>query len=178
MSSRRRSTAGVPRAREIGARDSASTHAHGSCGPPEQRLTVPQRTDGRLLVRHRFPSPQAQDQDLDCTEGAAYLARLRCVVCSGAVPQSPRRRRSHSCSSTRSSAGCVCRRRSAQRLSLATALSGAQRSAQRQAVGEARAAELTREKGVRQEQELRTLLAEAAGRLGDHQKQEQGSLRN
>ena len=42
-------------------------------------------------------------------------------------------------------------------------------------MGEARAAELTREKGVRQEQELRTLLAEAAGRLGDHQKQAQAS---
>ena len=47
--------------------------------------------------------------------------------------------------------------------------------AQRQAVGEARAAEWTREKGIRQEQELRTSLAEAAGRLGDHQKQAQAS---
>ena len=73
----------MPSARGIGARDSAYTHAHGSRGPPEQRLAAPQRTDGRLLVRHRFPSPQAHDQDLDCTVSAAYLERLRCVVCSG-----------------------------------------------------------------------------------------------
>ena len=83
--SRRRSTAGVPSARGIGARDSAYTHAHGSRGPPEQRLAVPQRTDGRLLVRHRFPSPQAHDQDLDCTEGAACLERIRAVASSGSM---------------------------------------------------------------------------------------------
>ena len=83
MSSRRRSKAGVPSARDIGALDSAGPHVHGSCGPPEQRLAVPQRTDGRLLVRYRFPSPQAQDQDLDCTEGAACLERIRAVASSG-----------------------------------------------------------------------------------------------
>ena len=45
--------------------------------------------------------------------------------------------------------------------------------AQRQAVGDARAAEWTREEGARQEHELRSSLAEAAGRLGDQQKQAQ-----
>jgi len=33
-------------------------------------------------------SPRAGTLALDSTEDAAYLARLRCVVCSGAVPQS------------------------------------------------------------------------------------------
>ena len=83
MSSRRRSTAGVPSARGIGARDSAYTHAHGSRGLPEQRLAVPQRTDGRLLVADRLSASQTQDQDLDCTEATAYLERIRAVFSSG-----------------------------------------------------------------------------------------------
>ena len=38
-----------------------------------------------------------------------------------------------------------------------------------------RAAAETRERGAQQEQELRSSLAEAAGRLGDHAKQAQAS---
>ena len=85
VSSRRRSTAGVPSARWIGARDSAYPHAHGSRGLPELRLAVPQRTDGRLLVAHRLSASQTQDQDLDCTEATAYLERIRAVVSSGII---------------------------------------------------------------------------------------------
>ena len=80
MASRRRSTAGVPSARGIGARDSACPHAHGSRGLPEQRLAVPQRTDGRLLVAHRMASPRAGTLALDSTEDAACLERIRAVA--------------------------------------------------------------------------------------------------
>ena len=40
------------------------------------------------MVAHRMASPRAATLALDSTEDAAYLARLRCVVCSGAVAQS------------------------------------------------------------------------------------------
>ena len=78
----------MPSARGIGALDSADPDAHRSRGTLEQRLAVPQRTDGRLMVGHRMAPPRADTQDLDSTEDTVYLARVRAVVCSGAVAQS------------------------------------------------------------------------------------------
>ena len=51
-----------------------------SRGLPEQRLAVPQRTDGRLLVAHRMASPRAGTLALDSTEDAACLERIRAVA--------------------------------------------------------------------------------------------------